>query len=172
MFNGIIDSRGTDKLADNNALSAVDHEGTSICHQRKIAHEDLMFLMLVLILIIKPDLHLHRCSVGRIAFLAFRNGVLDIIPAKLEINKVEAQMPREVVDRENVPEHFPEAFAKEPFIGILLDLYEVRHIENFFLSGEAHANAFTGSDRTHIAFFHVRYHPCQLLETTVAAKWA
>jgi hypothetical protein len=37
------------------------------------------------------------------------------------------------------------------------------------LSGEAHANAFTGSDRTHIAFFHVRYHPCQLLETTVTA---
>ena len=52
----------------------------------------------------------------------------------------------------------------------LLDLYEVRHVKNFFLSGEAHANAFTGSDRTHIAFFHVRYHPCQLLETTVTAQ--
>ena len=157
---GIIDAGRTDQLADDDSLSTVDHEGTGIGHQGQIAHEDLMLLHIILIFIVKSDFDFHRSGIGCIPFLAFRDGIFHIIPVQMKVDKIQAEMSCEILDRENIVEHFAQAFAQKPFIGILLDLYEVRHLKNFLLFGEAHADAFAGFDRTHLAFFHVSNHPC------------
>ena len=164
MFNGIIDSGGTNQLADDDALSSVDHEGSGVGHKGQVAHKDLVLFMLVLILIVKADLHLHRRRVGRVPLLALGDGILHIIAAQLEIDEIKAQMAGEVLDGENVVKDFPETVAEEPLIGILLDFDEIGHLENFLLFGEAHADAFPGLDLSHFAFFHVRYHPCRMLD--------
>ena len=66
----IVDTRGTHQLADDNTLCAVDHESTGLCHQRKVAHENLMLIDLVSLLVVKSDLDLQRCRISCISFFA------------------------------------------------------------------------------------------------------
>ena len=169
VLQGKIDARGADELADNDALRAVDHEGPGVSHERKVAHEDLVLLELILILIVKSDFDLDRCGIGRISLLALLDGVLHFIAAELEVHEIQAEVSGEVLDRENILEDLGQSLVQEPVVGILLDFDEVRHLQDFLLSLEAHPDAFAGLDRTHNAFFHVRYHPC-MKYTTVALR--
>ena len=162
VLNGIINAGGTNQLAYDDALRAVDHEGTGVRHERQIAHEHLVLLVLILILIIQPHLDLHRGCIGGIPLLALRNAVLCLIAVELEIHKIQTEVSGKILNGENIAEHFPQSLTQEPVVRILLDLYEVRHLQNFLLTGEAHANAFSGFNRTHIAFFHITFHPCFL----------
>ncbi len=56
--NGIVDSRRTNKLADDYTLSTVDHKGSVLGHQRELAHEDFMLFDVVFVILIK-EAHLY-----------------------------------------------------------------------------------------------------------------
>ena len=159
VFNRIVNTGGTNQLAYDDALCAVDDKGTGVCHERQIAHEDFVLLVLVLILIVQPHFDLHRGCICGIPLLALRNAVLCLIAVELKIHKIQTEVSGKILNGENIAEYLPQSLSQEPVVRILLDLYEVRHLQNFLLAGEAHANALSGFNRTHIAFFHVRYHP-------------
>ena len=52
MRNTVINTRGTNQLADDYTLSTVDHEGTGCCHQRQVSHKDLMLIDLIVFMVI------------------------------------------------------------------------------------------------------------------------
>ena len=54
---GVIDARGTYQLAYDDTLCSIDHESTGLCHQGKVAHENLMFADFFFFLIIEPYSH-------------------------------------------------------------------------------------------------------------------
>jgi hypothetical protein len=56
-----------------------------------------------------------------------------------------------VRDRRNIREYLLEILIHEAAIGILLNLYQIRHVEDFIDPGKAHACLFT-----HLHFMHHR----------------
>ena len=66
----IIDAGGTNELADNDSLGAIDDKGAGISHQRKITHEDLMFLDLSVFFVMKTDGDLKRRRIICVTLLA------------------------------------------------------------------------------------------------------
>ena len=52
MGDGIVNTGGTDQLADDDTLRAVDHKGAGGGHQGQISHKDIVLTDLVLFLII------------------------------------------------------------------------------------------------------------------------
>jgi len=107
----IVDTRGTHQLADDNTLCAVDHESTGLCHQRKVAHENLMLIDLVSLLVVKSDLDLQRCRISCISFFALRNCVLYIVLTQCKIYKLQAQMTAVISDWRDIIENFFQALA-------------------------------------------------------------
>ena len=156
MINRIVNSGGTNELADDNTFCAIDHECTCLRHQRQVTHENLVFIDFICLFIIKTYFYLQGSCECRISFLAFFDGVLEIIltGAEREVYKIQTQMSAVIGDGRDVIEHFSKTFPKEPIIGILLDLNEVRHLQDFFLPGIAHSEVLTGCDRTYSVLFH------------------
>ena len=62
-----------------------------------------------------------------------------MIDVELIVNKVEHKVVLVIGDTRNVPENLPETFLKEPLVGSLLNLDQVRHIDYFINFTEAHA---------------------------------
>ena len=79
MSDSVINARRTYQLADDNTLGTIDHKRTGRCHQRQVAHEDLVLRDLVLLLIDQANLHLKRRRVSSISLFAFLNRVLHIL---------------------------------------------------------------------------------------------
>ena len=65
-----------------------------------------------------------------------------MVLAKLIVDKLQAQMTAVILNRRDILEHLMKTLPKEPVVGILLDLDQVRHFENFFLTRIAHPHAF------------------------------
>ena len=90
MSDSIVNAGGTNQLTYDDALCSIDHESTSLCHQGKVAHENLMFADFFFFLIIEPHSHRQRCCIGSISLFTFFNGIFHIILAQFEIDKFKA----------------------------------------------------------------------------------
>ena len=73
MGNCIIDTRGSNKLADNNTLGTIYHERTGSGHQRQITHEYLMLTDLIILFIMETDLDLQRRCISSVTLHTFFN---------------------------------------------------------------------------------------------------
>ena len=87
MSNPVINAGGTDKLAYDNTLRAVDHKGACLRHKRQITHKDLVLGNLVLLFVNQTYLHLERGCVSGVSLLTFLNRIFDIFLAQLKVHK-------------------------------------------------------------------------------------
>ncbi len=159
LVNSIIDTGRTDQLADDDSFRAIDHKGAGRGHQRKVAHEDFLFLDFPLrFLVIKAYAHPQRCRIVRVVLLALFDGILDLISAESVAYKGQAEMAAVIVDGRNVVKDLLEAFVQEPLIGILLDFQQVGHLKDLFLLLKTHPYTLTVIGRMHPVFFHL-VHP-------------
>ena len=53
MTDRIVDTGRTNQLADDNTFRSIDNEGSVFCHERKITHENLMLVDLVVLFVIE-----------------------------------------------------------------------------------------------------------------------
>ncbi len=155
VVNAIVDAGGTDELGYDDTLGAVDDEGTCIRHQGKVAHEDLVLVDLVGFFIVKAYTYLEGSRIGGIPGLTLRDRVLDLIPGEGEIRELQREMAAVIGDRGNIIKGFLQTFIQKPLIGTLLNIDEVRHLQNFTLAGVAHPNSLSGFHRTYSVFLHV-----------------
>ena len=116
MRDSVVNSRGTHKLTDDNTLGAVDYERTCLCHQRKISHEDFMFVDLIILFVVKSHFHFQRCGICRITFFTLVDRVLYFILAESEIDEFQTEMTAVICDRGNVIEHLSQTFAQKPLV--------------------------------------------------------
>ena len=65
-----VDAGAADDLGDDDALGAVDDEGAAVGHEREIAHEDLLLLDLVGLLVVQTHTDLDGLGIRRVALLA------------------------------------------------------------------------------------------------------
>ena len=89
MRNSVVDTRGTNQLADDNTFCAIDYECTGLSHKRQIAHEDLMFVDFIILFVVQTNLYLQRCCISSISLLAFRNRVFYIVLAQSKIYELQ-----------------------------------------------------------------------------------
>ena len=134
MANTVVDTRGTYQLAYNNTLSTVNHKGTGICHQGQVAHEYLVFVHFIFIFIVQSYLYLKWCGVSCIPFFTLLDGIFNIILTQCKVNEFQTQMSCKVCYRRDIIKRFPESFVEEPLVGVFLNLNQVWHLKNFFLS--------------------------------------
>ena len=145
----IIDARRTNKLGNDDALGAVDHERAGGGHQGEIAHEDFGLLDFSRFLIEEARGHTEGRGIRGVAFLTLGNRVIGLF-VELVVHKVQHEIPVEIRDAGHIVEYLLEALLEEPVVGILLDLDQVRHLENLVDVSEAHARVFAKLYRLNI----------------------
>ena len=126
----------TDDLRDDNALGAVDDERAARGHEREIAHEDLLFLDLLGLTVAQTHADLQRGGVCGVARLALLLRILGRLVHGI-IHEGELQVAGVVRNGSYALEDLPQALVQKPFIGILLDLEQVRHVLDLFRAGIA-----------------------------------
>ena len=131
-----IDARRTDDLGDDHALGAVDDERAAGCHEREVAHEDLLFLDLLGLLVAQANADLQRGGVGGVAGFALLLGVLGLLVHGI-IHERQFQIAGIVRNGGHSAKNLPEAFLQEPLVGVPLDLQQVGHILDLFRPGVA-----------------------------------
>ena len=139
----------THQLGDDHTLGAVDDEGAAGSHQREVAHEHFGLLDLPGLLVQQARGHPKGRRVSGIPLLALGHAVIGLI-VELVTNEIEHQIVVEVCNTRNVLENLFQALCKEPFIGILLDLNEVRHFQDFLDLAEAHSSILAQLNRFNI----------------------
>ena len=122
----VVDTGRTDDLRDDNALCAVDDEGTVVGHHREVAHVYLGLFYLTGLLVGKSDPHLEGRCVVDIALLAFLDRVLRLRVDGI-IDKLDNEVARVIDDRRNIVEHFPQTISEEPLKRLLLHLEQIGH---------------------------------------------
>ena len=136
----VVHAGAADDLRDDDALCAVDDERAAVGHEREIAHEDLLLLDLVRLLVVQADANLDGLGVRRVALLAFLHGILGR-PVHGVVE--EAGVVGNGID---VAEHLAQPLAQEPLIGILLDLEHIRQLQDLILLREALAGRLAHHD--------------------------
>mgnify|MGYP002550637480 CR=1 FL=1 len=131
----VVHTGGPDDLGNHDALGAVDNKGAGVGHQREVAHEDLLLLDLLGLLVPQADLHLQRRGVGGIPGLALLHVVLGRL-IHLVVDEGQLQVALIVRDRAHVVEHLPEAGVQKLLVRLLLDLQKVGHGHDFLVPGE------------------------------------
>jgi len=131
----VVDAGGADDLADHHALGAVDDEGAAMGHQGEIAHEDLLLLDFARLLIVQADADLHGGGIGGIPGLALLHVVLGLFVHAV-VDEAQLQVAGIVADGGHVGKNLPQAGVQEPLIGFLLDLQQVGHRHDLFVSGK------------------------------------
>ena len=86
-----IHARRADQLGNNDALGAIDNEGTGVGHQREIAHEHIGFLDFPRFAVFQPDEHLQRRRIGHVPLLAALHRILRLVQGV--IHKFQHQIP-------------------------------------------------------------------------------
>ena len=74
-----IDAGGTDDLGDDDPLGAVDDEGAALGHQGEVAHEDLLLLDLLGLLVAQTNTDLERSGICGVTRLALFLGILGLL---------------------------------------------------------------------------------------------
>jgi len=137
----VIHAGGTDELGNDDPLGAVDDEGAAVGHQGEIAHEDFGLFDFAGFLVEKAGADPQRGGVGHVPFLALLNRVFRSFVQPV-IDKLQHQVARVIGDGRNVAKHLFEALVQKPVVGILLDLDQVGHVEDFIDLRKAHARRF------------------------------
>ena len=131
----VVHAGGPDDLGDHHALGAVDDEGAGVGHQREVAHEDLLLLDLLGLLVPQADLHLQGRGVSGVPGLALLHVVLGRL-VHLVVDEGQLQVALVVGDRAHVVEHLPQAGVQKLLVRLLLDLQKVGHGHDFLVPGE------------------------------------
>ena len=111
-------------------------------HEGEIAHEDFLFLDLLRLLVPQADLDLQRRGVGSVPGFAFLYVVLRLL-VHFVVNERQLQVALVVGNCAHIREDFPQAGLQEFLIGGLLNLQQVRHGNNFFVTGKVLAKGFS-----------------------------
>ncbi len=144
----------TDDLGDDDALGAVDDKGAPVGHDGKIAHEDLLLLDLLGLLVAQAHADLQRLGVGGVAGLALFLVVLGLVVHGV-VDEAQLQVAGIVRDGIHIPEHFPETCLQKPFVGALLDLQQIGHLLDLRGAGKALSQS--------LAVENIFWHWCTLL---------
>ena len=148
------DARAAVQLADHDALGTVDDEGTVVRHERDLAEKDLLLLdvadgLRAGVLVGIPDDQAHGDLDRRGEGHATLTALVDIILGLVEriADELDGRRFREVLDRKNALEHALKAYVlafldrnillQKLFIALLLDVDEVRNIDDLADLGEA-----------------------------------
>ena len=150
----VVHAGGADDLRDDDALGAVYHEGAARGHEREVAHEDLLLLDLLRLLVAETHAHLERSGIRGVARLALLLGILGLLVHGV-VHEAQLQVARVVRDRVHVAEHLAQARVEEPLVGLLLDLQEVRHVLDLGAPCEALPQRLT--------VVNILWHQCTLL---------
>jgi len=137
----VIHAGGTHDLGDDDALRAVDDEGAARRHDGEIAHEDLLLLDLLGLLVAQPHANLQRRGVGGVPGFAFLNGILGLLIHRI-VHKAQLKVAGIVGDDVHILEHLAQAGIQKPAIGVFLDLQQVRHILDLLAAGKALSQRF------------------------------
>ena len=100
-----VDARGTDELADDHPLGAVDDEGALAGHHREVTHEHRLRLDLAGGVVDELRGDEQRRRVGHVLVLALLDGRLDVLEAR--VGEGQAHGAGEVLDRARVPSGSP-----------------------------------------------------------------
>ena len=104
-------------------------------HQREITHEDLLLLDLAGLLVVQAHPHLHGSGIRGVPRFALLHIVLGLLIHAV-INEAQLQIAGIVRDGSHVGEHLTQTGLQEPLVGLLLDLQQVGHRHDFFVSGK------------------------------------
>ena len=104
-------------------------------HQGEIAHEDLLLLDLAGLLIVQADADLHGGGICGVPGLALLHVVLGLFVHAV-VDEAQLQVAGIVADGGHVGKNLPQAGVQEPLIGFLLDLQQVGHRHDLFVSGK------------------------------------
>ena len=141
----VVHAGGTHDLRDDNTLRAVDDEGAAGRHDREIAHEDLLFLDLLGLLVAQADADLQRGRIRGVARFALFLGVLRLLVHGI-IHEAQLEVAGVVGDDVHILEHITQALFEEPLVRILLDLQKIRHALDLLVTGKAHSFGFSIGD--------------------------
>ncbi len=126
----IIYARRAHDLRNDNALRAVDDKCAVVCHEREIAHENVAFEQFARRFVVQAHGNAQRRGVVYVALLAFLDGIF-----RRGVDMITYKLNREVAgivgDGRHIAQHLHHPFVEEPFIGFLLHLDKVRHLECF-----------------------------------------
>ena len=150
-----VNAGAPDYLGDNDTLGAIDDESAALCHDREIAHEDLLLFDLLGLLIAEADIDLERGRIVRVARLALLDGVLGLFVHGV-VHEAEFEVARIVGYGCDVFEHVAQPLFKEPFVGTLLNLEQVRHVLQLLGAGKALTHSLAVAD----VFWHLSFTPC------------
>ncbi len=100
----VVCSGGAHQLADHNTLRTIIDNGAILSHERKISHEDFLFLDLASLFIHQSHFDPERCRISRILLLGLIDSVLGF--TKLMLEKLKHQVAGEILNRGNVPKRF------------------------------------------------------------------
>ena len=129
LFRIVVRARGTDELRDDDALRAVDDEGTVFGHEREIAHEH--FLVDDFFLDLVDEAHFHaqrqriRCvAVAALLLVVFGRG------AERMVEKIQLEVIGVIGNGRKVLKDFADALFDERSVRFLLDLDKVGDLDD------------------------------------------
>ncbi len=125
----VIDAGRANELADDDALGAVDDEGSLVSHEREVAHVDPLALDLAGLLDQELDVDIQGPAEGEVLGPALELGVLgrpELIVQKMELH----HLAGEVLDRADLVEQLPEPLFHEPVERGQLQLDQVGNFED------------------------------------------
>ena len=134
-----VGTRRAHELRHDHALGAVDDERAPVGHEGEVTHEDLLAADLAGLLVDEAHLDRQRRRVGQILLAALFDRVvrLDVLkrlsrlpPTKGVRTEVDGECSGEIHDRRDVVDRFAESLIEEPFVGLPLDVDEMRNFEN------------------------------------------
>ena len=138
-----VGARAAHELRDDDALGAVDDERAEARHHREVAHEDGLLANLARLLVHEADGHRERSLVRQVLLAALLDRELGLAEAILP--ELDGERSGVVLDRRNVVDRLPQALVQEPLERGLLDIDQVRKLENLLDAGEGCARARRGN---------------------------
>ena len=130
-------------MGNNDTLCTIDDEGTCLCHQGKVAHENVCLLHLTCLTVGETNIDLQGCCVVDITLLALFHRVLGLGGVQGVGNKLDQKVTGEVSDRGDFTQHLIQTFLQEPLIGLGLDLHQIGQVEVEAGTGEGLSRVFT-----------------------------
>ena len=131
----VVHAGGADDLGDHHALGAVDDKGAGLGHQREIAHEDLLLLDLLSLLVAQAHADLQGRGIVHVPGLALLHVVLGGLVHAV-VDEAQLQGAGVVADDAHVGEHLPQPRIQEPLVGGLLNLQQVGHGHDLLMPGK------------------------------------
>ena len=137
----VVHAGGTHDLRDDNALSAVYDKRTAGGHEREISHEYLLLLDLLSLKVAQTHADLERRGIRRVTGLALLLGVLGLLVHGI-VDEAQLKITGIVGNGVGIPEHLAQAGLQKPLIALFLDLQQVGHVLDLFVSRKALSESF------------------------------